>query len=288
MYACETWTIKKAEHGRTDAFELWCWRRLSRVSWTARRSIKLVNPKGNQSWIFTGRTDADAETPILWPPDAESWLTGKDCDAGKDWRKENKGMTEDEMVGWQHRLDGHEIEQAPGVGDRQRSLACCSPWRHKELDTTERLHWTEPHSVVQYLLSSRLTKSCLSPGELMAKWKHSLVQFSIYQAPHTFQARGLGEERPSWIRSGRSYNGPCELLAHPLETSLPPLAPPHLRSYQYVATFSSLPILYPYYHAPDILCSQALNQGAGLVYYNIFQLIYFPLSGNSTTVPVSV
>ena len=249
------------------------------------KEIKLVNPKGNQSWIFTGRTDADAETPILWPPDAESWLTGKDREAVKDWRKENKGMTEDEMVGWQHRLNGHEFEQAPGVGDREAWHAAVHGATKSQTWLSD---WTEPHSVVQCLLSSRLTKSCLAPGELMAKWKHSLVQFSIYQAPHTFQARGLGEERQSWIRSGWSYNGPFELLAHPLEPSLPPLAPPHLKSYQYVATFSSLPILYPYYHASDILCSQALNQGAGLVYYNIFQLIYFPLSGNSTTVPVSV
>ena len=92
MYECESWTIKKAEPRRIDAFELWCWRRLLRVPWTARRF-----PKGNQSWIFIGR--ADAEAPILWPPDAKSWLIGKDPDAGKDWRQEEKGTTEDAMVG---------------------------------------------------------------------------------------------------------------------------------------------------------------------------------------------
>ena len=102
--------------------------------------IKPVNPKGNQSWLFTGRTDA--ETPILWPPDGKTWLTGKDRDAGKDWRQE-KGMTEDEMVGWHHQLDGHKFEQALGVGDEQGSLTCCSPWGHKEWDMTERLNWTE-------------------------------------------------------------------------------------------------------------------------------------------------
>ena len=89
--------------------------------------VKPVNCKGNQSWIFTGRTDAEAEAPIFWPPDAKNWLTGKDPNAGKDWRQEEKGMTEDEMVGWHHWLDGHEFEQAPGVGDEQGSLGCCSP-----------------------------------------------------------------------------------------------------------------------------------------------------------------
>ena len=95
------------------------------------------------SWIFIGQTDANAETAILWPPDAKNWLTGKDSDAGKDWRQEKKGMTEDEMVGWHHWPNGHEFEQAPGVGDGQGSLACCSPWGGKESDTTEQLNWTE-------------------------------------------------------------------------------------------------------------------------------------------------
>ena len=99
------------------------------------KEIKSVNPKGNQSWILIARTDAKAETPILWPPDAKNWLSGKDPDAGKDWRQE-KGMTEDEMVGWHHRLNGHEFEQALGVGNGQGSLACCSPWGCKELDMT--------------------------------------------------------------------------------------------------------------------------------------------------------
>ena len=89
------------------------------------KEIKPVNPKGNQSWIFIGRTDAEMEAPILWPPDARNWLTGKDPDAGKDWRREEKGTTEHEMVGWHHWLDGHELEQALGVGDGQGSLACC-------------------------------------------------------------------------------------------------------------------------------------------------------------------
>ena len=99
-----------------------------------------LNPKGNQSWISIGGTDAEAETPILWPPNAKNWLTGKDPDAGKDWRQEEKGITEDEMVGWHHQLDGHEFEQALGVGDGQACLACCSPWGRKELGTTKWLN----------------------------------------------------------------------------------------------------------------------------------------------------
>ena len=105
--------------------------------------IKPVNHKGNQSRVFFGRTDAQAETPILWPPDAKNWLIRKDPDAGKDWRQEEKGMTEDEMVGWHHRLNGHEFEQALGAGDGQGSLLCCSPWDCKELDRTEWLNWME-------------------------------------------------------------------------------------------------------------------------------------------------
>ena len=145
VYGCESWTIKKSECQIIDAFELRCWRRLLRVPWTARRSnqsiLKEINLKGNQPWISIGRTGAEAEAPVLWPPDAKSQLIGKDPDAGKDWRQEEKGMTEDEMVGWHRQLDGHEFEQALGVGDGQGSLVCCRPWGRKELDTTKWLNW---------------------------------------------------------------------------------------------------------------------------------------------------
>ena len=114
MYGCESWTIKKAVCQKFDAFELWCWRRLLRVPWTARRS--------NQSWIFIGRTNAEAEAAILWPPDGKNWLIGEDPDAGKYRRQDEKGTTEDEMVRWHHQLDEHEFEQALGVGDGQGSL----------------------------------------------------------------------------------------------------------------------------------------------------------------------
>ena len=99
--------------------------------------------KGDKSWVFIGRTDAKAETPILWLPDEKSWLIGKDPDAGKDWGKEEKGMTEDEMVGWHHWLDEHGFGWTLGVGDWQGGLVCCSPWGRKESDMTERLNWTE-------------------------------------------------------------------------------------------------------------------------------------------------
>ena len=107
------------------------------------KEINPVNPKGNQPWLFIGRTDGEAEALILWPPDAKSILIGKEPDAGKDWGQEKKGATEDEMVGWHHRLNGHEFKQVLGIGQGQGSLACCSPWGHKESDTTEQLNWTE-------------------------------------------------------------------------------------------------------------------------------------------------
>ena len=100
----------------------------------------------DQSWVFTGRTDAEAETPILWPLDAESWLIWKDPDAGKDLRQEEKGMTEEEMIGWYHRHNGHGFRWTPGVGVWQGGLACCGSWGHKELDMTKRLNWTELQS----------------------------------------------------------------------------------------------------------------------------------------------
>ena len=141
IYGCESWTVKKAECRRIDAFELWCWRRLLRVPWTARR-FKPVHPKGDQSWVFNGRTDAEAETPVLWPPHAKGWLIGKDPDAGRDLGQEEKGRTSDEMAGWYHQLEGHEFEWTPGVGDGQGGLACCDSWVAKS--QTRQSDWTEP------------------------------------------------------------------------------------------------------------------------------------------------
>ena len=140
MYGCESWTIKKVECRRIDVFKLVLEKTIE-IPLDC-KEIKPVNPKGNQSWVFFGRTDAEAEAPILWPPDVKSWLIWKDPDAGKDWRQE-KGMTEDKMVGWHHQLNGHQSEQALGVGDGQGGPACCSPWGRKRSDVTKWLHWTE-------------------------------------------------------------------------------------------------------------------------------------------------
>ena len=141
MYVCYSWTIKKAEHQRIDAFEMWCWRTLLKVIWTANRWNKSILKDICPEYPLERLIDAEAEAPILWPPDAKNWLIGKVPDSGKDRKQEEMGMTEYEMVGWCHQLNGHEFEQALGVGDGQGSLVCCSPWGHKESDTTELLNW---------------------------------------------------------------------------------------------------------------------------------------------------
>ena len=138
MLGCESWTIK-----RLNAEELMllnCGVGEDSCESLGLQEIKPVNPKGNQSWIFIRRTDAETQAPILWPSDEKSWLVRKDPDVGKDWRREEKGTTEDEMVGWHDWLNGHEFEQAPVDDDGQGSLACYSPWYHEESDTTERLN----------------------------------------------------------------------------------------------------------------------------------------------------
>ena len=143
MYGCQSWTIKKAEHWKLDAFELRCWERTLESPLDS-KEIKAVHPKGNQPWIFIERTDAEA--PILWPPDAKSRLTGKDPDAGKDWRWEKKGMTEDETVGWYHRLNGHELW-----------ISSRSWWwtGHAALDgVTKSLTWLSDWIELNFLVSS--------------------------------------------------------------------------------------------------------------------------------------
>ena len=114
------------------------------------KEIKPVHSQGNQSWIFIRRPDAEAETPIFWPPHVKSWLIGKDPDAGRDWGQEEKGTTEDEMAGWQYRLDGHEFEWTPGVGDGQGGLVCCDSWGRKESDMIEWLNWTELKFILNF------------------------------------------------------------------------------------------------------------------------------------------
>ena len=142
MYRCESWTIKKAEHQRIDAFELWCWRRLLRVPWTARRSnpsiLEEISPGCSLEALML-KLKLQYFGHLMRRAD----IFGKHPDAGKEWRQEEKGTTEDEMVGWHHWLNGHEFEQTPGVGDGQGSLVCCGSWGRRELGTTEQLNWTE-------------------------------------------------------------------------------------------------------------------------------------------------
>ena len=156
MYGCESWTVKKAEYWRIDAFEQWCWRRLLRVPWTARSSNQSILK--DESWVFIGGTDVDAETPILWPVDAESWLIWKDPDAGKDWGQEEKETTEDELIGWHHRHNGHGFGWTPRVDDGQGGLVYCGLWGRKESDTTERLNWTKNSA---YICENSLLKALL-------------------------------------------------------------------------------------------------------------------------------
>ena len=135
MHGRESWTIKKAECQRTDAFELWCWRRLLRI--LDCKEIKPVNPKGNQPWLFIGRADAEIEAPILLPPDAKGWIIGKDLNAGKHWSQEEKGKARDQMLGWHHWLNAHELGKTLGDGKRQGGLVHCTPWGREELEMTQ-------------------------------------------------------------------------------------------------------------------------------------------------------
>ena len=148
MYGCESQTVKKSW-----VLKNWCF-------WTVVlektlespldcKEVQPVHPKGEQSWVFIGRNDADAETPVLWPPQAKSWLIGKDSDAGRDWGQKEKGITEDAMAGWHHWLDGRESEWTPGVGDGQGGLVCCNSWGRRESNMTEQMNWTELNWSIQ-------------------------------------------------------------------------------------------------------------------------------------------
>ena len=142
---CESWTIMKAEHQRIDAFKLWCWRRLLRVPWTGRRSNQSILKEINPEYSLEGlMLKLKLQYFGHW---YEELTPRKDPDAGKDWRQEENGTTEDEMVGWHHQLNGHEFEQTLGDSEGQGSPAYCSPWSHKESDTTEQLNWTELNRV---------------------------------------------------------------------------------------------------------------------------------------------
>ena len=150
MYGCEL------DHKESWVLKYWCFWTVVLENTLERpldcKEMQPVNPKRNQSWKVIRRTDAEAETPILWPPDVKNWLIGKDPDAGKDWRQEEKGTTGDEMVGWHHWLNGHEFEQVPGVGEGEGSLECWIPWDHKELDMTEWLNWNWMNILENYMM----------------------------------------------------------------------------------------------------------------------------------------
>ena len=173
-YGCESWTTKKAEQWRIDAFELWCWRRLLKVPWTARRSnqsiLKEISPGCSVEGLMLKLI------PILWPPHGKSWLIGKDPDAVRDCVQEEKGKTEDEMAGWHHRLNGHEFEWTPGVDDGQRGLACCDSWGRKESDT-----WATELNTMFLLMGiwRKIHTHSLALGTYRLQWHMSYVSFSL-------------------------------------------------------------------------------------------------------------
>ena len=145
------------------------------------KEVQPVHPKGDQSWVFIGRTDVEAETLILWPPDAKSWFIGKDSDAGRDWGQEEKGTTEDELVVWHHWLDGRESKWTPGVADGHGGLVCCNSWGCKESDTTEWLNWTDAFSENSVQIS-------ISPLELWEIFVQSVL-FRFFSFYLSFGAR---------------------------------------------------------------------------------------------------
>ena len=195
---CEMWEL---DHKEGWVLKNWCfWTVVLKKSLESPldcKEIKPVNPKGYQLWIFIGGTDAKAEAPILWPPDAKSWLIGKDPDAGKDWRQEKNGMAEDEMFGWYHQLEGHEFEQVLGDGEGQESLACYSPWGHNELDTTEWLNSNSGKRLTMGVGKTRFqmwTLPFMNCGEYTS-WPH--LQYAINSRDTN---SGSGREiQTSWL-----------------------------------------------------------------------------------------
>ena len=172
------------------------------------KEIKLVNPKGNQSWIFIGRTDAEAEALIFWPPDAKNWLIGKDLEAGKDWTQEEKETTEDEIVGWHHQFNGHEFAQTPGGGIGQWSLAWCSPWGHKESDITKWLNNNSGHYIIMLYIISPLLMLQL---EVSLLWPPSSSPLLFPPCPWSVSFTSASQHPHSTLRWDKMYTS---LLPH--------------------------------------------------------------------------
>ena len=195
------------------------------------KEIQPVHPKGDQSWVFIGRTDAEGETPVLWPPDAKSWLVWKDPDAGKDWGQEEKGMTEDEMVGWHHWLNGHEFGWTPGVGDGQGGLACYDSWDCKESDTTERLNWTDYNSG-------------LNCGFIMRKKLFYMIHLSLSLLPPDSKCK-------IWTK-------PCLMLSQIWDCYLHPSPSPHPSLFHTIHFSLSAFLDHSHQHATYIPYSQKI------------------------------
>ena len=171
------------------------------------KEVHPVHSKGDQSWVFIGRTNAKAGTPVLWPPHAKSWLIGKGSDAGRDWGQEEKGMIEDEMVGWHHWLDGHKFGWSPGVGGGQGGLVCCNSWGHKELDTTERLNWTKLKSMIK-LTVNRSMSSSLGILYFGCLWKIYMEKYSF----DSWKVKKVGNRKIDWQQMlKQGYLHVCEM-----------------------------------------------------------------------------
>ena len=183
------------DHKESCVLKNWCFQSLvlekTFESLLDSKEINPINPKGNQPWLFIGRTDAEVETPILWPPNVNIWLIGKDPDAGKEWRLEEKGMTEDEMLGWHHRLNRHESEQTPGDSEGRGSLMCYSPWGHKESDTTELLN---NNRALNLMRSSGFASCHFLPRW---SWDKSLISFGISFSIYETE---ILQEKLMWIK----------------------------------------------------------------------------------------
>ena len=222
VYRCESWTIQKAECWRIDAFEPWCWRRFLRVPWTARRSNQSIL----KSWIFIGRTDAEAKAPILWPPDAKSWPTGKDPDAGKDWRLEEKGTTEDEMFRHHQQLDKHDFRHVWGIADVQENLVCRSPWVTK----TQLSDWTEGNHRVMSGGENGVEVWTLNYGDrstqgFVSSPKGAMVDVSVTRSLPCTKSKGHESAAKTDECSGQHWKATSKTQRYSFTIISAPLAP---------------------------------------------------------------